>query len=94
MKVGSIVECVKPSGWPEAFPMLNVKIPKVGRVYTVRGIYEKDGYQTGLYLEEIVNDPLPFVNVEPSFKIDEFRELELDSISLEALLEEKIEEKY
>lgn len=47
-------------------------LPKVGEIYMIRGFY---GNNESLYLEEIINKPLPITNVEPSFNKDAFEEV-------------------
>lgn len=89
MKVGSLVECVKKSGWEDNKYGLNIKTPKKGSIYVVRGFYET---KKSIYLEEIVNPVLPISFVEPSFEIECFVELlPPEKCSLEELFEEELE---
>jgi hypothetical protein len=87
MKVGSIVECVKPSNY-----LTDDIHPVVGKIYTVREI--NTNVSTGLRFEEIVNEMkmqhYGFVE-EVSFDIKRFRELlPPDEVNLEELLELEI----
>jgi hypothetical protein len=89
MKVGSLVECIKEGKW-DGFS--GITMPVVGKIYTVRGFYEsKIGFDTSLYLEEIVNGKYCF-GIEPSFEIECFREvIPPMEVSLEAIIEEEVE---
>ena len=71
---GSKVRCVKKSGWNKIIP--SITIPVLDKSYTVRGIYVAEGYEDGIYLEEIVNSPLPLTGIEPSFNVSEFEEIQ------------------
>lgn len=78
MKVGSIVECVKPSIRELAgFEIIsNIKMPIVGHIYTVRETLIREGY-SAILLEEIINPKLWYKPgyVEICFQSSRFREL-------------------
>jgi hypothetical protein len=74
MEIGSLVECIKQTAWNNSLEKfkISVQIPIVKKIYTIRGFYNNGN---SIYLEEIINLPLPFVNIEPSFEIFCFREI-------------------
>lgn len=77
MKVGSLVTPLKDwnNVWP---PWANVKVPKLGEIYTIRSIQPsiKPVGWICILLEEIVNDYCPGTNIEFDFNIEDFKELQ------------------
>ena len=79
MKVGSIVECIKPPRREivSLGRVINIKQPVIGERYIIRALPKEDA----VLLEEIVNPFLPFkkgneiIHIEPDFYIDRFKEL-------------------
>lgn len=73
MKIGSLVECID-----DKFPQTVIKynLPKLGKVYTLRG-FLNCSIGVGVYLEEIINDKMQYREMygEKSFLISRFREL-------------------
>jgi hypothetical protein len=77
ISIGQKVVCIAPHPeWEER----GCRVPKVGGIYTVRGIDETDG----LLLEEIINDPVACIDAatgktlkacEDSFWLHRFRPL-------------------
>ena len=85
MKIGELVVCIKISEWAYIHRSIaSVVVPKVGTTYRVRGIW---GDGESIYLEEIINKPLPLTNTEPSFKVHIFRKLTKEEES-KAFIEE------
>lgn len=90
IKPGSIVKCVRQSGWRKLFPILGINIPIVGKTYTVRSVYFAEGFENGLYLEEIHNKPLPMTGVEPSFNESEFVEISEEKNEIKKIANEEL----
>ncbi len=91
MKIGSVVKCVKKSNWDD-HPEYNVTTPVVDKVYIIRGLFDGGVYGISIYLEEIINGPLPVTNVEPSFDKNIFVELlPPEECAIEHLFDEKID---
>lgn len=79
MKVGSLVECVKPFLQPATY---GEKRPKKGLIYTVRSVNIENG-KTYIRLEEIINECFRYraasgavVYDECEFNSQHFRELQ------------------
>jgi hypothetical protein len=94
MKVGSIVECVDDIWTADRDIRLIPNRPVRGKFYTVREIEPSSKGVPGIRLEEIVN-PLMMINsgfIEPTFRIERFREVEGLDEAIEELLEEALYE--
>jgi len=96
MKVGSLVELVSDSNWAnfERFKSLGIIYPIKGNIYTIRN-FQKGKMEIGIRLEEINNPIVHFThinaNLEPSFNIIRFRELQTpSSISIESFITETV----
>jgi hypothetical protein len=85
MRVGSIVECVKPF---KPHPHPDTILPRLNCRYVVRELVTEFG-ATFLRLEEIVNPPR-YYGADEAFRIDHFRELNLPP-SLEKEIQELLE---
>jgi len=72
-RVGQKVVCIKESSLHRT--LCPVNNPVVGQVYTIRRIATYPGYGTGIWLNEIVNQPTPtaFGILEKGFYIERFR---------------------
>jgi hypothetical protein len=90
IKPGSIVKCVKQSSWNKTFPSLEITIPIVNKTYTVRSVFVSEGYENGLYLEEIKNGPLPLTGIEPSFNESEFIEISEEKNEIKKIANEEL----
>ena len=90
IKPGSIVKCIRQSSWNLTFPFLEINIPTVGKTYTVRSVYVAEGYENGLYLEEIKNGHLPLTGLEPSFNESEFIEISEEKNEIKKIANEEL----
>lgn len=92
MKVGSIVECVDDIWTSDRDIRLIPNRPVRGKFYTVREIYPSSTGLPGIRLEEIVNPPMMIKSgfIEPTFRIERFREVEGLDEAVEELLEEAL----
>lgn len=95
-KIGEKVVCVyNPSGKGDDCTYNEIR-PKNGEIYTIRGFYYLNG-DCGIYLEEIVNPPRPYLDGlgECCWSIDCFRKLDYahtEKICAEIIESLKIEE--
>jgi len=90
MKVGSLIQCVDDVFDPNRIQHIPNR-PKRGHNYMVRDIIETAQSSVGLRLEEIANPPMTLTDgrvLEPTFKIDRFREYD----GLDSMVEELVEE--
>lgn len=90
MKIGSIVECVNDIWDPTRDIRLIPNRPVRGQFYTVREIYPGSNGLPGIRLEEITNPPMMVKSgfIEPTFRMERFREVEGLDDAVEELLEE------
>lgn len=94
MKIGQKIVCVDSSKLEHTVSELNSDVPnwiQKDKHYTIRGFNDSD-FVVGVLLEEVRN-PLKYFKLvnkvlEPSFKMDRFRELEEDEVESEVLTEE------
>lgn len=82
MRIGSLVVCVE-----SLKDGLIAKDIVKGRIYTVRSFLEDD---SGIRLEEVINDLNPFFGLEQGYLFRRFRELDTPTeIKLENILEKE-----
>ncbi len=92
MKVGSLIQCVDDVFDPNRIHHIPNR-PTRGDNYMVRDIIETTQSSAGLRLEEITNPLMTLTDgrlLEPTFKINRFREYD----GLDSLVEELVEETF
>ena len=87
IKVGDKVICIKSTGFTEKYLKKHpkwcaqVKHPKIGRRYTIRGFYHYKGSDSiSVCLEEIKGNPMHKGGVECHFPIEWFEKADVISI--------------
>lgn len=78
MQVGSIVVCVDDSFSADALKQLK-QLPTKNKQYMIRQIEDRIDGTCGVLLEEVINPPRETIDgfLEPKFKINRFRELDI-----------------
>jgi hypothetical protein len=93
-EIGEKIICRNASMQPHTVEELNKDVPnwvKQGEKYTVRGFTSNDGIVDGVWLEEIVNQPVFFRLLgraqEPSFAFWRFEKTKADEVKVEEFVE-------